>query len=120
MLAVYGNENRSTTVSGVDNDFFEARDWGLGIGRVFSDAELKSGKQVCVIGATTRKELFRHQDPIGATIRLVIRMLEIEDRTVEEVRQATGWSATLIRVRAFRARQKLNKPFGKLRKEGKL
>jgi RNA polymerase sigma factor (sigma-70 family) len=52
--------------------------------------------------------------------RLVIRMLEIEDRTVEEVRQATGWSATLIRVRAFRARQKLNKRFGKLRKEGKL
>jgi RNA polymerase sigma-70 factor (ECF subfamily) len=59
-------------------------------------------------------------ETLGPEDRLVIRMLEIEDRTVEEIRQATGWSATLIRVRAFRARQKLNKRFGKLRKEGKL
>jgi len=52
--------------------------------------------------------------------RVVIRMLEMEERSIEEIRQVTGWSTTMIRVRAFRARQKLNKRFGKLRKEGKL
>lgn len=52
--------------------------------------------------------------------RLLIRMLEIEELSIEEVRQVTGWSATYIRVRAFRARQKLNKRFGSLRKEGRL
>jgi RNA polymerase sigma-70 factor (ECF subfamily) len=52
--------------------------------------------------------------------RLLIRMLEMEDLSVEEVRQRTGWSATLIRVRAFRARQKLNKRFRRLRTEGRL
>ena len=52
--------------------------------------------------------------------RLLIRMLEIEDLSVDEVRQRTGWSATLIRVRAFRARQKLNKRFRRLRTEGSL
>jgi RNA polymerase sigma factor (sigma-70 family) len=52
--------------------------------------------------------------------RLLIRMLEIEDLSVDEVRQRTGWSATLIRVRAFRARQKLNKRFGRLRTERSL
>jgi len=52
--------------------------------------------------------------------RLLIRMLEIEDLSVDEVRQRTGWSATLIRVRAFRARQKLNKRFRRLRTEGRL
>ncbi|MGO8677439.1 MAG: RNA polymerase sigma factor [Limisphaerales bacterium] len=52
--------------------------------------------------------------------RLVIRMLEVEERSIEEVREVTGWSSALIRVRAFRARHKLNKYFGKLRKEGRL
>jgi len=52
--------------------------------------------------------------------RVVIRMLEIEDCSIEEVHRRTGWSAAYIRVRAFRARQKLNKRFGQLRKEGGL
>ncbi len=52
--------------------------------------------------------------------QLLIRLLELEERSIEEVKQITGWSATLIRVRAFRARRKLNQRFGRLRKEGKL
>ncbi len=52
--------------------------------------------------------------------RLLIRMLEIEELSVDEVRQRTGWSATFIRVRAFRARRKLNKRFRSLRAEGRL
>lgn len=52
--------------------------------------------------------------------RLLIRMLETEGLSVDEVRQVTGWPARYIRVRAFRARRKLNKRFGTLRKEGRL
>ena len=52
--------------------------------------------------------------------RLLIRMLEIDELSIDEVRQVTGWSATYIRVRAFRARRKLNKRFGTLQKEGRL
>lgn len=49
--------------------------------------------------------------------RLIIRMLEIEERSLAEVQEATGWSATYIRVRAFRARKKLNKHFSHLKEE---
>ncbi len=52
--------------------------------------------------------------------RLLIRMLEMEDRSVEEVRKVTGWSATHVRVRAFRARGRLNKRFADLQKKGRL
>ncbi len=52
--------------------------------------------------------------------RALIRMLEIDGLSVDEVRAATGWSATMIRVRAFRARRKLNREFGELRKVGDL
>ena len=52
--------------------------------------------------------------------QVLIRMLEMEERSIDEIRQLTGWSSTRIRVRAFRARQKLNKKFGQLRKDGQL
>jgi RNA polymerase sigma-70 factor (ECF subfamily) len=59
-------------------------------------------------------------ESLSSEDRLLIRMLEIEDLSVEEVRQRTGWSATLVRVRAFRARRRLNKRFKSLRTEGRL
>jgi RNA polymerase sigma-70 factor (ECF subfamily) len=47
-------------------------------------------------------------------------MLEMEERSILEVSELTGWSATVIRVRAFRARRRLNKRFAELRKEKQL
>lgn len=52
--------------------------------------------------------------------RLLIQMLELEECTIEEVRQVTGWSSPYIRVRAFRARQKLNRRFSQLRTQARL
>ncbi len=68
--AVYGNQNYSTTVEGSDNDYFIVKDWVFASGRNFSDAELRGGKAVCVIGSTIKKELFDDQDPIGVSLRL--------------------------------------------------
>jgi RNA polymerase sigma-70 factor (ECF subfamily) len=48
--------------------------------------------------------------------RLLLTLLHLEGRSVEEVKALTGWNGTLIRVRAFRARQKLRKSFGRLMK----
>jgi len=39
--------------------------------------------------------------------RLAIDLLYLQGRSVEEIRKITGWSAALIKVRAFRARQKM-------------
>ncbi|MBN2826041.1 MAG: ABC transporter permease [Campylobacterales bacterium] len=68
--AVYGNANYSTTVYGVDNDYFIIKDWSMERGREFSSSELGSGKSVCIIGKTVQKELFNNLDPIEADIRL--------------------------------------------------
>jgi putative ABC transport system permease protein len=68
--AIYGNENWSTTVTGSSNAYLQVRNWTLEIGRKFTDGELRSGKAVCILGNTVRKELFGGQDPLDATIRL--------------------------------------------------
>jgi RNA polymerase sigma-70 factor, ECF subfamily len=49
--------------------------------------------------------------------RVVLTLLHLEGRSVEEVRQITGWNAPLIKVRAFRARRKLRKCFETLMEE---
>lgn len=39
--------------------------------------------------------------------RLVITLLHLEERSVKEVSQMTGWSISLVKVRAFRARNRM-------------
>jgi RNA polymerase sigma-70 factor (ECF subfamily) len=41
--------------------------------------------------------------------RRVITLLHIEERTIKEIADLTGWSITLVKVKAFRTRQKLRK-----------
>jgi len=41
--------------------------------------------------------------------RLVVQLLHLEERSVAEIRRLTGWSEPMIKVRAFRARKKLQK-----------
>ncbi|HVM60589.1 MAG TPA: RNA polymerase sigma factor [Verrucomicrobiae bacterium] len=41
--------------------------------------------------------------------RLVITLLELEERSVRETAELTGWSESNVKVRAFRARQALKK-----------
>jgi RNA polymerase sigma-70 factor (ECF subfamily) len=51
--------------------------------------------------------------------RLVINLMNMEGRSIEEVSQITGWNHTVIKVRAFRARAKLRKLFQKFTREEK-
>lgn len=41
--------------------------------------------------------------------RLVITLLHLEERTTKEIADLTGWSIALVKVKAFRTRQKLRK-----------
>jgi putative ABC transport system permease protein len=70
MQAIYGNANWSTTVYGVNNAYFDVRNWAVQSGREFTDAEIRNGGAVCIIGVKVRKQLFADQDPVGANIRL--------------------------------------------------
>ena len=49
--------------------------------------------------------------------RLVLQLLDLEQKTVAEIRALTGWNSSLIKVRAFRARRKLQKLFKELQRK---
>ncbi|MSU51462.1 MAG: sigma-70 family RNA polymerase sigma factor [Opitutus sp.] len=49
--------------------------------------------------------------------QLVIRLLDLEQKTIAEIAGLTGWNQSLIKVRAFRARRKLRKMFQELQRK---
>jgi RNA polymerase sigma-70 factor, ECF subfamily len=46
--------------------------------------------------------------------RLAIDLLYLQGRSVEEIRKITGWSTALVKVRAYRARQKMKDQLAKI------
>ena len=51
--------------------------------------------------------------------RLAIDLLYLQGRSVDEIRKITGWSAALIKVRAFRARQKMKQQLARISEKEK-
>ena len=49
--------------------------------------------------------------------RLIIQLLEIEDRSVKEISALTGWSVPLVKVRAFRARAEMKKCLARIARD---
>jgi putative ABC transport system permease protein len=70
LQAIYGNQNWATTVAGTTAEYLTTRNWVLAAGRAFTGGEVRSGKAVCILGATVKKQLFGGEDPLGTHIRL--------------------------------------------------
>jgi RNA polymerase sigma-70 factor (ECF subfamily) len=61
------------------------------------------------------RQLVEHLlDLLQPAERLMMDLLYLQQRSVAEVQKITGWSASRIKVRAFRARQKMKKQLAKI------
>ena len=65
-----GSGNWRTTINGVSTDYTDIRDWTTSSGAFFTDADVKSGRKVAVIGATVANNLFPGSDPVGAQVQI--------------------------------------------------
>jgi len=59
--------------------------------------------------ASARELLEKLLSQLPPEDRLVVHLLDLEEKSVKEIAQLTGWNIPLIKVRAFRARRKLRK-----------
>ncbi|MDR5652940.1 ABC transporter permease [Ruixingdingia sedimenti] len=69
-VAVYGNANAATSVTGSTNAFLTVGNWTIASGRAFTEAEEDSGAAVCIIGQTVRSKLFGRSNPVDTVIRI--------------------------------------------------
>ena len=63
-----------------------------------------------------RELMHRLLDELKPEDRMVIQMLDLEQKSIAEISGLTGWNQSLVKVRAFRARRKLQKLFAALKK----
>lgn len=56
-----------------------------------------------------RSLVARAFEELAPASRLILTLLELEDRSVREISDLTGWSIPLVKVRAFRARAEMRR-----------
>jgi len=79
------------------------------------DSVMTNDRDVAPDEAATAKELVHKLlDQLKPEDRLVIQYLDLEQRSVAEISALTGWNQTLVKVRAFRARRKLQRFYREL------
>jgi RNA polymerase sigma factor (sigma-70 family) len=82
------------------------------------DAVMTSDNDVAANDAMAANELVHKLlDQLKPDDRMVIQLLDLEQKTIAEIGNLTGWNASLIKVRAFRARRKLRKLFQELQQK---
>ena len=74
-------------------------------------------EEVSADSDAARQLVQRLMEMLSPRARLIIQLLEIEDRTVKEIAQMTGWSVPLVKVRAFRARAEMKKCLARVVRE---
>ncbi|MGC2418220.1 MAG: ABC transporter permease [Candidatus Acidiferrales bacterium] len=67
---VYEGQNWATRDQGVGPDYFQIRNWPVVVGSGFSQREVDTAADVCVIGSTVANKLFGGDNPIGKVIRV--------------------------------------------------
>jgi len=81
------------------------------------DTVLTDERDVAPDAALEARELVHKLlDQLKPEDRLVIQMLDLEQKTIAEISSLTGWGQSLVKVRAFRARRKLQKLFHEISK----
>jgi RNA polymerase sigma-70 factor, ECF subfamily len=98
--------NRETTFSELSD---EQSDW---LERFAGDPDNASEN-----AEAARQLVQRVLEQLSPAARMVITLLEIEDRPIKEIAALTGWSLPLVKVRAFRARAEMRKVLGRLAKD---
>jgi putative ABC transport system permease protein len=67
---IYGNQNWYTSYHGVGPEYFDIKRWYVDKGAPFSQDDVDSSADVCLLGKTVRDQLFGGEDPIGKVIQV--------------------------------------------------
>jgi putative ABC transport system permease protein len=67
---IYNSLNWGTTYRGVGPEFFAIRKWPVASGTAFTQKDVDSLSNVCVLGQTVVDRIFNGADPLGQTVRI--------------------------------------------------
>jgi putative ABC transport system permease protein len=71
LVVLYKDKNYQTSITGVDNDYFSVQNWALEEGSYFEKDEIRTGKNVCILGKTVVDNLFSSAESVlGEKVRI--------------------------------------------------
>ncbi len=81
---VYQDQNWApATVQGCSPSYLDVRDWPISEGENFTDTDVRTAAQVCLVGQTVVENLFQNESPVGKRVRLKglpFRVIGVLDR----------------------------------------
>jgi len=66
----FANKNTNTTVRGTGKEYGRLANFTIDRGRYFNADEIRTSRQVAVLGATVVKNIFENVEPIGKTMKI--------------------------------------------------
>jgi ABC-type antimicrobial peptide transport system permease subunit len=89
---VYGHRNwQPNSMYGTTPDYLEVGNWHIAEGEAFTDHDVQSVNQVCLIGQTLVRELFDGQPPLGEHIRIRNASLKVVGVLASKGANLMGW-----------------------------
>ncbi|MEJ2010246.1 MAG: ABC transporter permease [Acidobacteriota bacterium] len=67
---VYSGQNWFTSFHGVTPDYLDIRRWPVREGSVFTQHDVDTASDVCLLGLTVAQNLFGNEDPVGKMVRI--------------------------------------------------
>jgi len=67
---IYANMNWGTTYRGVSPEYLDIKRWELESGASFTNDDVERASEVCLLGATVKKQLYGAENPIGTVMRV--------------------------------------------------
>jgi putative ABC transport system permease protein len=68
--AISQQGNWRTRINGVSTDYQTIRDWAVGSGTFFTEADVRSARKVALLGTTVAKNLFPDRDAVGQQLQI--------------------------------------------------
>lgn len=82
--------------------------------RLAAEALQQESEPSPATGTETKTLLLRLLESLSAEDRMVITLLHLEEKSLQEIQTLTGWSNVVVRMRAYRARRRLSRMLAKL------
>lgn len=90
IIATSKYNNTQTKAQGTNLDYFLATEWGVQNGREFSDNDYRNGTNVCLLGKSAAKNLFKDKSPLGEKVRILQFSCEVIGILEEKGQGAMG------------------------------
>ena len=76
IVVKYAQFSAITPATGVTEDYFTVGGWKMAQGREFTHNEYRAGANVCIIGESVNRLLFKNSSPMGSKIRVADMICE--------------------------------------------